>query len=84
MYAELVNDAFEYSEAEIDAYYAERSDEYDYFKYRSFTVRAENLSEEDFETTEEYEAADLAAIEEARAKAAEYVATISDEQDFIQ
>ena len=84
-YAKAVNDARTYTSEELAAYYSEHRDETDIFKYRYFTVRAENiLNVADFESVEAYEEADKALIEEARAKAADYVATITDEQDFIQ
>ena len=84
LYAQSVNDAFSYSEAELDTYYAEHSDEFDVFKYRFFTVRADTLDVTDFESVEAYEEADKAAIDAARALAVDYVATITDEQDFIE
>lgn len=84
MYMQSTNDALTYSESEIDAYYDEHSDDFDYFKYRYFTVRAETVNEDDFEDTADYEAAKKAAVDDARSKAAQYVATISNELDFIE
>lgn len=83
MYAQKVSDEFTYSDTDIDAYYAENKDKFDVFVYRFFTVRAETLNKEDYETDEAYNEADQAAIEAAREEAAAYVASISDEQDFL-
>ena len=83
-YSQSVNDARSYTEAQLEGHYAEHRDEYDIFKYRYFTVRSESLDRDTFDTDEEYEAADAAAIEAARALAASYVTSISNEQDFIE
>ena len=84
LYAVSINDGFSYTESEIDAAYAAKKDDFDIFKYRFFTVRAETLDVMNFESAEAYEEADKAIIDAARALAVDYVATITSEQDFIE
>jgi len=84
MYAQSVNDAFSYTDEQLKESYSKNSDDYDVFKYRYFTVRAENLDIMDFESAEAYEEADKAVVDAAREKAAAYVESISNEQDFIE
>lgn len=82
-YSEYVRDTFSYSPAELDAYYFEHRDSLDIFTYRYFLVSAESVSQEDYPTDEEYDAAKEAALAEAAVMAAEIFASIDNEDDFI-
>ena len=74
--------SFTYTDAELTAYYDENKDTFDVFSYRYFLVTPESLSQDDFTTTEEYEAAKEAALEVAVGEAEEIVAGIEDEAGF--
>jgi len=82
-YSEHVLESFEYSDAELAAYYEENRDDLDFFNFRIVTIRAEMLDEHDFATTEDYEEALSGALEEARASAYNIIDGVEDEYDFI-
>jgi len=82
-YSEHVNDSFEYSAGELADYYNEHRDEYDTFTFRYFLYRVDTVSEADYDSTEDYEAAKEAAQAECLAKAEDIVAGIFSEDDFV-
>lgn len=57
------------SDSEISEYYNENKDDYDLFSYRMFTIKAEDMEDESFET--------------AKSKAEEFRDSVSDEETFI-
>ena len=83
-YSEHVKESFEYSAGDKAAYYAENKDTLDSFTYRYFLVKAEIIAKDDYETDEEYETVNNAALAEANARAAQITAGISSEEDFIE
>ncbi|MDR0838897.1 MAG: hypothetical protein LBN99_04570 [Oscillospiraceae bacterium] len=83
-YTKHVTDAFSYTQGQLDEYYAANNDKLDTFVYRYFFVRSESQNEDDFATTEEYDAAVAEAFEAAKAKSAEYLRSITDEESFIE
>ena len=83
-YEDAYTDSLEYTQEEIDAQYQENKDYYDLYEYRYFLVRAEEVDEDQYGTDEEREAAEQAALDEARAKAEEILAGVETEEDFIE
>jgi hypothetical protein len=75
--------AFEYTPAELADFYEENKDLFDNFTYRVFLVRAEAVNMADFDSTEDFEEAREQALDAARVQAAEIVAGIRTEEDFI-
>ncbi|MCL2227148.1 MAG: hypothetical protein FWB97_05920 [Oscillospiraceae bacterium] len=82
-FSEHVRESFSYSAAELEAHYLEYSDELDIFRYRVMLVSPERTDPLDFETGAEFEEAQDAAAEEALLRAAEILATVVTEEDFI-
>jgi hypothetical protein len=72
-----------YTDAELDAYYDENKDDLDIFEYRYFTVNPEEVAYDDYESYDEYLAAEAAAIEAAAADAAAIREGITNEEEFI-
>ena len=82
-YSQYVYDSFKYNEAELTDYYSENSDSLDIFTYRYFMVTADSVAEDDYDTTEEYDAAKEAAKASASENAVKILAGIEDEDGFI-
>ena len=82
-YSEQIHDSFTYGASDLAAYYFENRDTFDSFEYRYFIVRAEDVERYDFDTEEEYEEANEAALAEARAEAERIVSGINSEDDYI-
>ena len=82
-YSEYIMKSFTYSPEELAEYYSENKDSLDSFTYRYFLYRAETVSSEDYETDEEYEAANSDALAAANEESAVIVADIESEEDFI-
>ena len=83
-YSLYMRDSFEYSQADKDAYYKENKDTLDLFTFRYFFIRAETPDQDDFETTEEYDAAVEEALAEAIRLAEEAIDMIETEDDFLE
>ena len=82
-YNNQMRDSFTFTNAELAAYYDENKDTLDIYAHRFFLVRPEAVSQEDYETTDEYDAAVADALDESRALAAQFAAGIESEDDFI-
>ena len=83
-YTNKYEESLHYTQDELDAYYDENEDSLDYYKYRYFLVRAEEVDETAFGDDEEaIEKAKEEALEKARVQAEEYAARIHSEEDFI-
>jgi len=82
-YSESVRDTFAYGDDEIESFYNENRDDLDVFRYRAFLVVSDSVYESDYETTEEYEEAEAAALAYAREHAQEIALGIITEDDFI-
>jgi len=83
-YGEHMRDSFTYSSDRLESYYNENHDDLDVYRYRMFLVRPETLYEEDFDSVEEYEAANEAALDEARELAEQIALMIETEEEFIE
>ena len=83
MYNESMHDSFEYSAERLAECYAENKDDMDSFTYRYFLVAAETAVRSDYETDEDYQAANDAAPAEAHEWAQEIRSRIFSEEDFI-
>ena len=88
-YNELMFNAFTFTEQQLAEHYLENRDDYDNFAYRTFLVKSETVSEDDYETEEEYSEALGEAQAQAYAKATEIIDSISiegisSEEDFIE
>ena len=81
-YSEHVRDSFVFETQVMVDYYADNRDRFDIFTYRYFLVLPEDVPYEDFETDEELEEAQEAALEEAAARAAQIVADLMSEEDY--
>ena len=82
-YSEFMLDSFTYTPERLTEYYSENSDMLDIYRFRSFQVVIPDVHEDDYDTTEEYEAALEAAVQEAHDTAAEIAAGITDEEAYI-
>jgi len=83
-YKKAYENSLVYPQAELDAYYDENQDMLDYYRYRYFLVRAEDVDENEYVgDTEGLEKAKEEKLEEARIKAEAYAARIQSEEDFI-
>ena len=83
-YAEHVHDSFTYATPDLKAYYAENKDSLDIFSYRYYVMYPETLDEADFDSTEEYENAQEAALADTFALALEIAEGIDSEEAFIE
>ena len=77
-------ESIEYTAEELFNYYEDNKDELDVFFYREFTIYAEYLYEEDFDSTAEYDLAVANAAVQARLEADMIAAGISSEDDFLE
>ena len=82
-YRESIYDSFTYTAQELAAKYAEEKDDLDSFAFRFFQIEPAMDSMENFETGEDYEAANAEALSAAYERARQIVARIETEDDFI-
>jgi len=82
-YCRDYNDELTYSDDQIKEYYSSMSDMLDVFTFRYITITMESVSEEDFETDEEYNAAKEESLAAALADAEGIASGIESEEDFI-
>lgn len=82
-YSQSVYDANSYTEEELNTFYDENKDLYDFITYRRYFVEADIV--EDDESTEEDETVDFeTAMAEASAIAEDFVASVTDEASFAE
>ena len=81
-YTNYVNDAFTYTEDELETYYSENSDKLDTYTYRYIHIAAADIVESDYEDEAAFDAAEEAAIDDTEAQAIAYAEGITDEADF--
>ena len=82
-YTNYVRDSFSYAASELEQYYDENKDSLDVFAYRYITIYKQTTSEEDYDSTEEYEASKDAALADAFVLAQEIADGIASEEDLI-
>lgn len=75
-YSEAKKASFTYTDDELETYYQENRDTYDFVTFRAFSVSAEETDGDD-------EAAKTAAMEDAKALADSYAAAVHDEASFL-
>ena len=82
-YTNYVHDSFSYTASELEQYYDENKDSLDVFAYRYITIYKQTTSEEDYDSTEEYEASKDAALADAFVLAQEIAGSITSEEDLL-
>jgi len=82
-YSQHIHDSFTYSQGELDGYYSENRDSLDSFTYRYFLVKSETVTRDDYESDEEYDEVNEAALAEAREFASLILQGVVTEEDFI-
>ena len=82
-YGRHVFNSLVYSDEQIAEHYYGNRDNFDSFTYRYFLIMADNVVREDFDTEEEYEEAEEAALAEALAEADRIAVEIFSEDDYI-
>ena len=83
-YTEYVHASFSYSAADLTEYYDENRDELDIYSYRYLLIYADDVDEEEYDSTDEYEAAKDEALADVLAKAADIADRVQSEEDFIE
>lgn len=83
-YTTHVIDSFSYTAPELEQYYDENKNSLDVFEYRYITIYKETTTEEDYDSTEEYEASKDAALANALVLAQEIADGITSEEDLIE
>jgi len=83
-YRDNVRESFTYTQAELEAFYLENSNQLDVFRYRILLVTPEVQNPMDFETGDELYAAQETALEETVALAQLFADTITSEEAFIE
>ena len=82
-YGAHIFQSFTYTVDELAAYYAENADTLDTFELRSILVNAEAVSEDDYESTAEYDVAKAGALAAASALAQSIAEEAGSEEAFI-
>ena len=83
-YEKYFNENLSFSDEEILAKYEEKKDIYDSFTFRYYLVYGEKVDESQYESDEEFKAAEEKALADARARAEAEAAGIHSEQDMIE
>lgn len=78
-----MRDSFSYTEQQLEAFYAENSDDLDVFTYRVLTITPEMPLADDFEDDSEFDAALEQALADAYELARQIAADITDEDSFL-
>ncbi|MCL2627514.1 MAG: hypothetical protein FWD44_02280 [Oscillospiraceae bacterium] len=79
-YSEFIRGSFEYSDAQLDEFYAENANDLDIFTFRLFPITAQ-MPEQGIE---DYDELREEAIADAKALAAEIANTVTSQEEFIE
>jgi hypothetical protein len=82
-YSEYKREEFSYTPEQLNEYYDSKTDTLDTFTYRYFLYRADMPDESEFEDDAAYDEASKQAVDAAGVQAADILAGIHSEQDFI-
>ena len=83
LYGESVRTSFTFTPQELEDFYLENQDSLDVFSFRLLFIEPEYVASEYYVDDDDYAAADEDSLAQASAKAAEIVAGIKTEDDFI-